>query len=337
MELIERYVAEVGRRLPENLRVDVEKELLSLTMDELEHRVEHAPPYSEAEVVPVLEAMGPPQEVALRYTPTSRYVIGPQLYDKYLLVVGITLGAVALGTAIALSIELAVTPTSVGAFIGQIISALISGAFGAFGVVTLVFAILEKTLPDAEKNALAEHEKWDPRKLPPVPRLKSQVKIGDSVASVCFALLALLIINLLSRDMGAYFVNTSGWNLVSIVDQAAVQEFLPYWNIIWAATIIHHLLLLIKQQWSTSSRVLDIALSVFSVGVLAYMLSGPSLLSGEMVLALAGEASPADLETLKSLLQIMLKVGLVVAAIATFVDVVKKTYRLVADMATARK
>lgn len=63
MELIERYVHEVGRRLPKKQRADVEAELRSLLMDALEARAGAAPAAgapSEADQAAVLVEFGPP-------------------------------------------------------------------------------------------------------------------------------------------------------------------------------------------------------------------------------------------------------------------------------------
>ena len=62
-EWIDRYVFEVGRRLPGKQRADVALEMRSLIEDELDG-LGHAP--EEREVLAVLAKFGPPDEIAVR-------------------------------------------------------------------------------------------------------------------------------------------------------------------------------------------------------------------------------------------------------------------------------
>ena len=75
MELIDRYVYDVGRYLPRKNRADIQAELRSLLMDTLESRVKGEP--SEEDVVALLKEFGPPEKVAASYWPEGQYLIGP--------------------------------------------------------------------------------------------------------------------------------------------------------------------------------------------------------------------------------------------------------------------
>ena len=92
MDLIDRYVHEVGRHLPRKNRSDIQTELHSLLVDMLEDRA--GPDPSEAEVVEFLQEYVEPRTVAASYAPQAQYLIGPVLYPLFQLVSGITLVAV---------------------------------------------------------------------------------------------------------------------------------------------------------------------------------------------------------------------------------------------------
>jgi hypothetical protein len=89
MELIDRYVHEVGRQLPRKNRTDIQAELQSTLVDTLEARVEGEP--SQDDEVELLKEFGPPQKVAASYWPEGQYLIGPRLYQLFRMVVGIAL------------------------------------------------------------------------------------------------------------------------------------------------------------------------------------------------------------------------------------------------------
>jgi hypothetical protein len=79
-ELIDRYVHEVGRRLPQAQRDDVQDELRSLLQEALDSRVnEQGAARSQSTAADVLREFGHPSEVADRYLPRPSYLIGPQL------------------------------------------------------------------------------------------------------------------------------------------------------------------------------------------------------------------------------------------------------------------
>ena len=95
MNLIDRYVSEVGKNLPLlNGREDIEKELKSTLEDMLEDRVQNSGrTRDEALEIEVLKEYGSPQKVASTYNPHP-YLIGPKLFPFFLFVLKIVLTVV---------------------------------------------------------------------------------------------------------------------------------------------------------------------------------------------------------------------------------------------------
>ena len=89
MKWVDRYISEVGDRLPAKQRTDIETELRSLILDALEGRTGKTVDFSEEDELAVLQEFGRPEEVAQRYAGTPRYLIGPRLYPTYLVVLRI--------------------------------------------------------------------------------------------------------------------------------------------------------------------------------------------------------------------------------------------------------
>jgi hypothetical protein len=95
MKLVDLYVAEVGARLPEKSRADIEKELRSMIEDMLEDESRKQDrSVDEAMVVDVLKRLGPPQKMAASYQP-PRYLVGPELYPHFINTLRIVLSVVA--------------------------------------------------------------------------------------------------------------------------------------------------------------------------------------------------------------------------------------------------
>jgi len=78
MNLIEAYLYEVTRRLPEKTRDDIAMELRSTIEDMLSEQP------SEKEVKSALAQLGDPAVLAAQYSEKPMYLIGPKVYDIYI-------------------------------------------------------------------------------------------------------------------------------------------------------------------------------------------------------------------------------------------------------------
>ena len=148
MELIDRYLQAVGFWLPRKQKEDILAELAEDLRSQVEEKeAELGRKLNEAEVEAVLKQRGRPVLVANRYLP-QQYLIGPVLFPIYRFV----LMAVCLGYLV-LWIIAAIVLMAYRAQHGQErwISTLLTmwgswwgATFVALGVVTIVFAVLER-------------------------------------------------------------------------------------------------------------------------------------------------------------------------------------------------
>src|SRR5574338_964427 len=108
MNLIDRYIAEVGKHLPRKNRADIEAEIRSTLEDMLEERSQGTGPADEATVMAMLKDYGAPREVAAKYK-THQYLIGPRLFPIFEMVVKIVFAVVAGASLIGLAVNLSQT------------------------------------------------------------------------------------------------------------------------------------------------------------------------------------------------------------------------------------
>ncbi len=260
MKLIERYLNEIGRYLPGNKRADILAELRSVLEDSLEAKA--GPEPSEGEIAEVIREMGAPAKVAAAYHPASQYLIGPELFPLFKLVLGIVL------------------LTSIG---GQLIATVVSVMFGdgqvrilemllgllnsipvTLGIVTLVFYLLQRF----EVNPDFKEEAFDPYKLPkfedeePVNRVEQVVGIVMGV--LFFIVLAWF------ADQGAF-----GWSRVNGVFENPVLERYFFWiGLSITAGIVLSIILLWRGRWQTSTRIANVGINLFSLVVLFQLIQG---------------------------------------------------------------
>src|SRR5664280_1224508 len=147
--LIDNYVSEIGRRLPEKTHGDIEAEIRSILQDMLDERSQKTgKPVDEEMILEVLKAYGAPEKVADTYQ-GERYLIGPRLYPIFLLVLRIVLIVVGVLAVIGLGIAAyQTTLTAVNALdtIFKAIGNFIASAFTALGSIVIIFAFIEWAL-----------------------------------------------------------------------------------------------------------------------------------------------------------------------------------------------
>ena len=105
--MIDRYVYDVTRRLPKNQRQDIDAELRGLIEDMMEER---SPQPEKADLEAVLTELGRPSILAAKYRGSKRFLIGPELFDVYFLVLRIVIAATAFGITVALIVGLISSP-----------------------------------------------------------------------------------------------------------------------------------------------------------------------------------------------------------------------------------
>lgn len=198
--MIDRYVYDVTRRLPKAQREDIDKEMRGLIEDMLEERSEEP---TKQDLEAVLKELGRPSKLAAKYRGSKRFLIGPELFDTYFLVLRIVLAATAFGLTIALVISLAASPPeNVWLAIGEFFASILSGVVQSFAYVTLVFAIIEHFAKGKEKWK----DEWKPVDLPEIPKSHTKISYGEPITGIVFIVIVLMIINLVPEAIGIYTI-----------------------------------------------------------------------------------------------------------------------------------
>lgn len=329
MELLDRYVYDVGKRLPIKQREDIEKELKSLLMDALDARNGGGTPTDE-DVAAVIKDFGAPADVAMRYA-GEKYLIGPRLYPTYRMVLLIVLGATAFGLFISGFIGYLFEPSaaSLGNHLLQLAGSLVSALWGAIGIVTVIFWGIERGIERQGKKIPGADEPWDPKSLPPVPKNKDVWKPSESIVAIVFIIIAFIVFNAFPSLIGMYNPGGDGqWQHVQILSPEALAAYLPLWNIGWALSLALHAMLLAQGRWSLGTRMANIGIQLFSIAVVVVMMTGPALLNTE--LTFVGDAMKV-LHTVMPILNMQFTWIFIIVIIACTVDMGKNVYRIIKD------
>ena len=278
MNLIDKYITEVGKHLPRKNRADIEAEIRSTLEDMLEERKQSQGPVDDATIMALLKEYGAPRAVAESYV-GPRYLIGPRVYPIFELVTKIVL-VVLLAVALAgLGISLSKSSLAGSEFlktIGESALGLLGGLITAFGNIVLVFAILERVLPAKEFEK--ETEDWDPAELASEPD-PDRVKFGEQIFEMIFLILFLILFNLYPGVIGFGFFTGGEWNFISPILTEAFFSYLPWINILFLLQLGFNVYLLRQGIWNTTSRIVNIVLELGSIALAVMMLRGPDLVA----------------------------------------------------------
>lgn len=280
MELIDRYVHEVGEHLPWRMRADVQTELRSLLMDAVEERARAAGRPIDSELVnKVLREFGSPEEVAARYAPEPQYLIGPRLFPTYKLVVGI-MALVVGALMLAFFVTFVVTgilrtihgpsgaphmPIGFAVF-GRI---LITAVFYNFGLVTLAFALVEHF----QAQRAAPGEAWDPSSLPAVDD-PDRISPAGHVFSMYGILALAALFNFLPEWVGIYWPRQGSFQVTPLL-LPEFARYMPMLNAWWGLAFVLNLLVLRQGRWTHATRWAEFALGLISGAIWLMIVLGP--------------------------------------------------------------
>lgn len=120
-DMIERYIYEVTRRVPQENRDEIRLELQSL--------IEDMCAGENCSAEDALQKLGNPVEFAKRYRDDSNYLIGPEYYDNYIWVLKIALIGIAISAAISGLVSGITDTLNWGEFFGNFFAELFTTFF----------------------------------------------------------------------------------------------------------------------------------------------------------------------------------------------------------------
>jgi hypothetical protein len=187
MQLIDRYLSAIGALLPAAERADITAELRDVLLNRREEKeAALGRPLTRSEDEALLKEFGHPLTVAGRYG-RQQYLIGPEFYPAYILVLKIVLAVIAASALLTAVVTAFLDQGAVARAIRTMISVLWTGGFAAVGAVTVVFAVLQRS--NARLNLL---DRWSVRDLPRLPRPRRRSTWVDHVAAIVVQTLFML-------------------------------------------------------------------------------------------------------------------------------------------------
>ncbi|WP_367888188.1 HAAS signaling domain-containing protein [Bacillus wiedmannii] len=255
MNLIDMYVEEVGKRLPEKNREDIILELRSTIEDMLPDE------YNEEDVKSVLEKLGSPVSLANGYLDRPMHLIGPRYFDVYTTLLKMIIPIAAVIALIAMVAEnfvgyngepavLNVILNLIGKGIGEIVEV----SLHVFFWLTLVFAVLERTDKEKDPQPLTTSlKKWTPddlKNISYIPKKKAISKF-EVFGSLMWTAIWATLYFYANHLVGVYHATENGLKFVTPTFNQVV--LLQYWPIVVVMIVFEvaiSLFKLVQGQWT---------------------------------------------------------------------------------------
>lgn len=174
MDLIERYLAAIGRQLPAKQAADIERELRDVLLSRVEEQEERlGRPLDRPELETLLVDFGHPLTVAGRYRRTQQ-LIGPEVFPFWWAAVKLMLSIVA-GVYLVLIVLAGLTQKTLAEF-NRTVPSVWHVAIYLFGLITLICMGIERF----GKTQLLQ--RWKPGNLPPATKQRSRFEIAAEIA-----------------------------------------------------------------------------------------------------------------------------------------------------------
>ncbi|WP_407269788.1 HAAS signaling domain-containing protein [Radiobacillus sp. PE A8.2] len=262
MEIIDRYIYAVTKRLPQAQRTDIGEELRGLIADMLEDKVGNREATNQ-EVEDVLTELGNPYDLATKYGGAKNYLISPELFFPYLTILKIVLFGILIAMTVVFVIEVIIDPNAMMQHFLNFIGSIINVATGAFAWITISFAIADYygLIPPEMKHSRIGN--WKPSDLPAVPDKKRQIKRGEVITGIVFSVIGLVFIISYNHLFGIpIFENDQLITIVPFLNEEALSRFLPAIYIIVGIGILKECIKLIFGKWTKKLAIINVLLNI---------------------------------------------------------------------------
>ena len=284
MKLIEIYIQEVTRRLPEKNRTDIALELRSTIEDMLPEN------YGEEDVKGVLNQLGSPVVLANGYKDQPMHLIGPRYFDVYVTLLKMILPIAALIAFITIITQYFNGYNGDDTIINAIIDLISKGikvimevGIQTFFWLTVTFAVIERFDKENDPEPLtASLEKWtadDLKNIAYIPKRKAISKVEVFGSLMWTALWATLYFKA-NQLVGVYEGNSGHLDFVMpAFNQEVLLQYWPIILIIIGFEIALTLYKFLKQQWTKGMAICNTFLQLIITIIFIIMLTNPNLLN----------------------------------------------------------
>lgn len=281
-KLIDKYVYDVVRRLPEQEREDVSNELNANIYDML------SDPGDEKEVEAILTGLGAPSLLAEKYRQNPRYLISPAVYGDYIRVlkwiipfIGILVMVIAMVFSVISSISGGTTD------VVDFTKALMKDGISA-GLSAVVQTLLWTTIGFAIADRSGSYKSMKAWKLSDLDDViiedRKRIPLADTIvelaAIIVFAVGGILVCS--NRLPIPFFITDGDTQIQQFFHPDFLQICIPVMVVIAVLGITSGIVKIAVRHWTIPVGVVSIICSLVGAGTVIYILLTRAILSPEL-------------------------------------------------------
>jgi hypothetical protein len=266
-ELIDRYIHEVGRHLPRANREDIKLELKSLLLDTIEEQTaDSGQPPTTKMVAEYLREFGKPEEIAAQYGP-EQILIGNELFPYYRVVLTVVLVIAGAVHLLGLVFEfIQNNPVNIGQATLNLLLSFGQTALINVGLITLIFAGLQRLNGVEFKLEPEKAADWDPYQLPPVED-PDRIDRFELIAGIFFATLFIIAFNFFYEYIGFIDLGGDDRGVIPFLSEA-FRPHVPWLTASFALDALLKIVVLVQGRWNKGTRWIQLAVEGFGIFVL---------------------------------------------------------------------
>lgn len=261
MKLIELYVQEVTRRLPERQREDIGLELRSTIEDMLPDG------FQEEEVKAILSELGHPAKLASGYLDKPMHLIGPRYFDVYVSLLKLIIPIAMIFSFLAVAFSQVFSYSGDGDVITILLSVIGEATWNSLGAgmqtffwITLTFAIVERYDTSNKTNPITPNWKeWTPEDLkdvPYIPKEKAITKV-ELFGSLIWTVIWVVGYFNANKLLGIYEKGEEGLTLVTPLFNQS--QLISFWPLVILVIILE--LGMVAYKWKLGQWTMKLALA----------------------------------------------------------------------------
>jgi hypothetical protein len=296
MEIMERYLAAVRRDLPTDKADDIVAELRDDLLTRIEAREEALDrPLDKAEMETLLRDFGRPIVVAARYR-EHQYLIGPETFPFYL--AGLRFGALIVGilTMVLLGVDLAFGSRNAWQVALHAASTFFNFAIFGFGIVTFLFALIER------RGGVKEDTGWV-EDMPSIDDLTKDSRMDAPLEIVGGALFLLWWFGFIPFPLAS-------WDQFTLTGAPVWAGLFWPIGVLVGTRLVMSLLALVPSRLSSLRHALNVATAIGAVAIAIALFQ-----AGHWIDVTPGSSGAADAAHIEQSLNLAMRVGLVASVI----------------------
>lgn len=268
----------------------------------------------------------------MKFNDKKGYLIGPEIFPLYLLVVKIVMIVAVAGTMVGTIADFTFNQGYLGGFLIGTISLMASSLIAGFGWVTLIFAVIERVADEESlkeiQTSIEKEVQKDKSKVEARKTGKASFGKAGVITGLVFTLLLLLVLNNFSQLIGIWSSLDQG-SYMPLLDKAAFGAYLPFINALLLLQLLFGISKLVFKNWSYGLAAANLAINALSLALALTILGDGTILSAEFAAAMKdalGEGGGIflQLQPLVNFLKILFVVVFIADTIEGFYKAFKK-------------